>query len=97
MISDIALAREGYACPKCESTFVARRGVEVGHVFKLGTRYSEVLGASFPDQNGAQHPIIMGCYGIGVGRLLAAAVEQSHDEKGIIFSPAIAPYPQISI
>ena len=92
VISDIALAREGYACPKCESTFVARRGIEVGHVFKLGTRYSEVLGASFPDQNGAQHPIIMGCYGIGVGRLLAAAVEQSHDEKGIIFSPAIAPY-----
>ena len=92
VVSDIALAREGYACPRCESTLVARRGIEVGHVFKLGTRYSEVLGASFPDQNGAQHPIIMGCYGIGVGRLLAAALEQSHDEKGIIFSPAIAPY-----
>ena len=92
LISDIALAQAGYSCPKCEATLVARRGIEVGHVFKLGTRYSEVLGASFPDQNGAQHPIIMGCYGIGVGRLLAAAVEQSHDEKGIVFSPAIAPY-----
>ena len=92
VMSDIALAQAGYACPNCESTLVARRGIEVGHVFKLGTRYSEVLGASFSGQNGDQHPIIMGCYGIGVGRLLAAAVEQSHDEKGVIFSPAIAPY-----
>jgi len=92
VISDIALAQEGYACPKCESTLVARRGIEVGHVFKLGTRYSEILGAKFSDQSGAQHPIIMGCYGIGVGRLLAAVVEQNHDEKGMVLPAAIAPY-----
>ena len=92
LIADIALAAEGLQCPRCESTLVARRGVEVGHVFKLGTRYSEVLGAYFPDQDGEQRPIIMGCYGIGVGRLLAAAIEQNNDDKGIVFSPRIAPY-----
>ena len=92
VITDIALAEVGYACPKCESTLVARRGIEVGHVFKLGTRFSEVLEASFPDQDGAQHPIIMGSYGIGVGRLLAAAVEQNHDVKGMVLPTAIAPY-----
>ena len=69
-----------------------RRGIEVGHVFKLGTRYSEAIGASFSDQNGDQKPVIMGCYGIGVGRLLAAAVENSHDDRGMVFAPAIAPY-----
>ena len=92
VIADIALAQVGYACPKCESTLVARRGIEVGHVFKMGTRYSEVLGAYFPDKNGAHNPIIMGCYGIGVGRLLAAAVEQNHDEKGMILPASISPY-----
>ena len=92
VIADIALAQVGYACPRCESILVARRGIEVGHVFKMGTRYSEVMGASFPDQDGAHHPIIMGCYGIGVGRLLAAAVEQNHDDKGMVFPAAIAPY-----
>ena len=92
IIADIALAQVGYACSRCESTLVARRGIEVGHVFKMGTRYSEVLGATFPDENGARHPIIMGCYGIGVGRLLAAAVEQNHDEQGMVLPAAIAPY-----
>ena len=96
VVSDIALAQEGYACPNCESTLVARRGIEVGHVFKLGTRYSDVLGANFPDQEGVQHPIIMGCYGIGVGRLLAAAVEQNHDENGMVLPASIAPY-QVSL
>ena len=92
IVADIALAQDGYACHRCRSSLVARRGIEVGHVFKLGTMYSELLGAHFPDQDGAQHPIIMGCYGIGVGRLLAAAVEQSHDEKGMVFHQSIAPY-----
>ena len=92
VIADIALAHVGYACPTCESILVARRGIEVGHVFKMGTRYSEVMGASYPDQEGAHHPFIMGCYGIGVGRLLAAAVEQNHDEKGMVLPAAIAPY-----
>ena len=95
-VTDIALAREGYTCPNCDSTLVTRRGIEVGHVFKLGTRYSDIIGASFPDQYGVQHSIIMGCYGIGVGRLLAAGIEQNHDEKGILFPDPIAPY-QVSL
>ena len=89
---DIALAHEGYACSRCGDNLVTKRGIEVGHIFKLGTRYSEVLGASFPDQNDVQRPIIMGCYGIGVGRLLAVALEQNHDDMGMVFPPAIAPY-----
>jgi prolyl-tRNA synthetase len=96
IIADIALAQQGYACARCGSALVTRRGIEVGHVFKLGTRYSEALGAYFPDQEDSQRPIIMGCYGIGVGRLLGAAIEQNHDEKGIIFPAPIAPY-QVSL
>ena len=92
VVGDIALAQEGYACSRCSSTLVMRRGIEVGHVFKLGTRYSEILGAYFPDRSDIQRPIIMGCYGIGVGRLLAATVEQNHDERGMIFPLSIAPY-----
>ena len=91
VLADIALAEEGHQCPNCSSHLVTRRGIEVGHVFKLGTRYSEVLGAYFPDQHGEQRPIIMGCYGIGVGRLLAAAVEQHHDDKGMVLPAPIAP------
>jgi len=68
------------------------RGIEVGHVFKLGTVFSTKLGASFLDAQGVQQPAIMGCYGIGVGRLLAAVIEHSHDEKGIIFPLSLAPY-----
>ncbi|MCI0887934.1 MAG: proline--tRNA ligase, partial [Chloroflexi bacterium] len=92
VITDIALAEEGFACPLCGEPLTTRRGIEVGHVFKLGTRYSEVAGAYFPDQNDVQRPIIMGCYGIGVGRLLAAAIEQHHDDKGMILPTPLAPY-----
>ena len=92
IVGDIALAQEGHTCPNCASQLVARRGIEVGHIFKVGPRYSETLGAYFVDQDHGQHPIIMGCYGIGVGRLLAAAVEHHNDDKGIVFPPAIAPY-----
>ncbi|MBI4312188.1 MAG: proline--tRNA ligase, partial [Chloroflexi bacterium] len=92
IVTDIALAKEGYACPKCRTPLSSTRGVEVGHVFKLGTFYSERLGATFVDEAGLQRPIIMGCYGIGVTRLLAAAIEQNHDDKGIIFPAPIAPY-----
>ena len=90
--TDIALAREGDRCIKCESPMVGRRGIEVGHVFKLGTKYAEALGALFPTEHGTQEPIIMGCYGIGVGRLLASSIEQNHDENGIIFPASIAPH-----
>ena len=91
-ITDIALAEEGLACEQCHSPLETRRGIEVGHIFKLGTRYSELLGAYFSDADDKQRPITMGCYGIGVGRLLAAAIEQNHDENGIIFPVSIAPY-----
>ena len=91
ILADIALAQEGHLCPTCSSPLTTHRGIEVGHVFKLGTRYSEVLGAHYPDQQDSQRPIIMGCYGIGIGRLLSAAIEQHHDEKGIVFPISIAP------
>jgi len=92
VVTDIATAKEGYPCPKCHTPFSSTRGIEVGHVFKLGTFYSERLGATFVDESGQQQPIIMGCYGIGVSRLLAAAIEQNHDDKGICFPAPIAPY-----
>ena len=92
LIADIAIARPGDNCPKCNGKLLASNGIEVGHVFKLGTFLSEKLGAFFLDRNGVSQPIIMGCYGIGLGRLLAAAVEQNHDDKGIIWPVAIAPY-----
>ena len=92
VVTDIALAEDGHTCPGCDSRLRARRGIEVGHVFKLGTRYSEPFGAYFPDADGEDRPIIMGCYGIGVGRLLAAAIEQHHDDKGITFPAPVAPY-----
>jgi len=92
LIADIAMAHPGDSCPKCNGKLLSRHGIEVGHVFKLGTFLSEKLGAFFLDQNGILKPIIMGCYGIGLGRLLAAAVEQNHDDNGIIWPSAIAPY-----
>ena len=92
LLTDIALAQPGQLCPQCGGTLESTRGVEVGHIFKLGTFYSEALGALYLDSSGQQQPIIMGCYGIGVGRLLAAAIEQNHDDRGIIFPTAIAPY-----
>jgi prolyl-tRNA synthetase len=92
ILTDIALARPGQGCPNCGQPLEAVRGVEVGHIFKLGTFFSEALGANFLDREGQHQPIIMGCYGIGVGRLLAAAIEQNHDDKGIMFPAPIAPY-----
>jgi prolyl-tRNA synthetase len=92
IITDIALAQAGHECPRCRGKLLATRGVEVGHIFKLGTIFSEKLGALFLDRDGTRKPTVMGCYGIGLGRLLAAAIEQNHDDKGIIWPPAIAPY-----
>ncbi len=91
-VADIALAEAGQGCPACGTPLESVRGIEVGHVFKLGTFFTEALGAGFLDDQGKQHPIVMGCYGIGLGRLLAGAIEQNHDGKGIIFPAAIAPY-----
>jgi prolyl-tRNA synthetase len=92
LMVDIALAQAGDSCPKCGAELTSARGIEVGHVFKLGTFISEKFGASFLDSDGKSRPIIMGCYGIGLGRLLAAIVEQSHDDKGIIWPLSVAPY-----
>jgi len=92
LVADIARAKAGEGCPKCGGKLASIRGIEVGHVFKLGTFLSEKLGAVFVDLNGVSHPIVMGCYGIGLGRLLSAAIEQNHDDKGIIWPLSIAPY-----
>jgi prolyl-tRNA synthetase len=92
LVTDIAQARAGEGCPKCGGKLLSTRGIEVGHVFKLGTFLSEKLGALFIDANGVSHPIVMGCYGIGLDRLLAAAIELNHDDKGIIWPLSIAPY-----
>jgi len=92
IISDIAKTRAGDVCPKCNGKLLSQQGIEVGHVFKLGAFLSERLGALYLDKDGTNKPIIMGCYGIGVGRLLAAAIEQNHDDKGIIWPLPIAPY-----
>ena len=92
VVADIARACAGDKCLRCGGKLQSSRGVEVGHIFKLGTFLSEKLGATFVDQSGVSYPIIMGCYGIGVGRLLAAAIEQNHDSKGIIWPSSIAPY-----
>ncbi|MDO8672835.1 MAG: proline--tRNA ligase [Dehalococcoidia bacterium] len=91
-IADIASARAGDACSKCGGKLQATRGIEVGHTFKLGTAYSLKLGASFVDRDGGQKPIVMGCFGIGMGRILAGAIEQNHDDKGIIWPASISPY-----
>jgi len=92
LMTDIARARAGDGCPKCGGKLLSTHGIEVGHTFKLGTFISQKLGALFIDQSGQSHPIVMGSYGIGLGRLLAAAIEQNHDDKGIIWPLAIAPY-----
>ena len=92
IVADIANAEAGHACPRCGKALAASRGIEVGHVFKLGTIFSETLGAHYLDRDGVRKPIVMGSYGIGVGRLLAAAIEQNHDEQGIIWPAPIAPY-----
>ena len=93
VIANIAQAEDGAACPQCGGVLSAQRGVEVGNIFKLGTRYTEALGATFLNEAGEAQPIIMGSFGIGVGRLLACAAEESHDEHGLIWPISIAPYP----
>jgi len=92
LMVDIATAKAGEGCPRCGGKLLTSRGIEVGHVFKLGTFFSQRLGATFLDRDGVERPILMGCYGIGIGRLLAAAIEQNHDDKGIIWPIPIAPY-----
>jgi prolyl-tRNA synthetase len=89
---DLRTVRAGDACPRCRSAIQFARGIEVGHVFKLGTKYSKAMGARYLDGNGQERTIVMGCYGIGIGRTVAAAIEQNYDEKGIIWPMPLAPY-----
>jgi prolyl-tRNA synthetase len=92
-VADIRNAAAGDPSPRGDGgKLIAKKGIEIGHVFKLGTKYSEAMGANFLDEKGTQHPIIMGCYGIGVGRILIAAAESLHDDKGLIWPVAIAPF-----
>ncbi len=90
--TDLARVTSGDACPRCGSALSVDRGIEVGHVFQLGTKYSEALGAHYTDEGGESHPMVMGCYGIGVSRIVAAAVEEHHDDDGITWPRALAPY-----
>lgn len=89
---DLRVARAGDGCPRCSGVLEVRRGIEVGHIFKLGAKYSEAMGALFLDESGKERPMIMGCYGIGIGRTAAAAIEQNHDEAGIIWPKPLAPF-----
>src|ERR671910_280312 len=91
-VADIASAGDGSLCPECGATMRALRGVEVGNIFKLGTRYSESFGASFLDRDGRRKPVVMGSYGIGLGRLLACIAEEHHDENGLVWPVSVAPH-----
>jgi prolyl-tRNA synthetase len=92
VVADIAAAEEGFPCPTCGQALTAERAIEVGNIFKLGTRYSKALGAEYLDEEGLSHPIVMGSYGIGSGRVSATVVEQHHDERGIAWPVTVAPF-----
>ena len=96
-VADIRVVEPGDKCPKCGKEIKAAQGIEVGHIFKLGTKYSEALGLNYQDENGQSNTVVMGCYGIGVTRCLSAAIEQNYDDNGIIWPVAIAPYQAIVI
>lgn len=92
VFADLKLASKGDRCPRCGEEFEFMRGIEVGHTFKLGTKYSQTMGATFLDEAQQSKPMIMGCYGIGVSRVIAAAIEQSHDDNGIIWPAPLSPF-----
>ena len=92
LVTDITNAREGDPCPSCGAPVVLRNGIEVGNIFKLGTKYTEALGATYLGEDGQRHLVVMGSYGIGLGRNVAAVVEAHHDEKGIVWPAEVAPY-----
>ena len=92
IVADITSAREGDACPRCGSPLRLSKGIEVGNIFKLGTDFSETIGAYYLGEDGERHPVVMGSYGIGLGRNMACIVEDHHDEKGIVWPAAVAPY-----
>ena len=91
-LHDIRNAEAGDPCPRCGASLEVKSGLEIGHVFKLGTKYSKSMGATYLDEKGHETQVIMGCYGIGVNRIVAAAVEASHDANGIVWPFSLAPY-----
>jgi prolyl-tRNA synthetase len=93
VVADITNAREGDPCPRCGTQLTLRKGIEVGNIFKLGTDFTEKLNATYLAEDGSRHFVIMGSYGIGLGRAMACIVEEHHDEKGIVWPAAVAPYP----
>ncbi|MFN3414092.1 MAG: proline--tRNA ligase [Thermoanaerobaculum sp.] len=92
LVADIRMVRAQDPCPRCHKPLEVKRGIEVGHIFKLGTKYSKPMGCTYLDEKGEEQPMIMGCYGLGIGRTVAAAVEQNHDGDGIIWPLPLAPY-----
>ncbi len=92
VVADITNAQEGDPCPTCGKPVILRNGIEVGNIFKLGTKYTDAFGATYLGEDGQQHPIVMGSYGIGVGRNVACVVEEHHDDKGIAWPAEVAPY-----
>jgi prolyl-tRNA synthetase len=90
--ADIREVSDGEGCPDCDGTLRIERVIEIGNIFKLGTKYSVPLNATFLDESGKEHPMVMGSYGIGLARIMAAAIEQGHDERGMIWPPSIAPF-----
>ena len=92
IVNDLRMVKEGDSCPHCGAPLKMTRGIEAGQVFTLGTKYSKAMGATFLDENGKEQPLVMGCYGIGVGRTMAAAIEQNNDDQGIVWPRAIAPF-----
>ena len=97
ILGDFRKVIEGDKCPKCGQPLTIARGIEVGHIFKLGTKYSKSMGANFVDENGESKPLIMGCYGIGINRTMAAVIEQNNDDNGIIWPLSVAPYKVIVV
>lgn len=93
VVGDIAVAHAGHTCAQCGETLAAHRGMEAGNIFKLGIKYSEAMQAVFTGEDGETQPMVMGCYGIGITRMLACVMEQNHDEQGIIWPDEVAPYP----
>lgn len=92
IVKDIASARDGFKCPTCGTSLTVSKGVEVGNIFQLGTRYSEAMNCTYQDENGKQKPVIMGSYGIGIGRLLACLAEEYNDDSGLLLPISVAPY-----
>ncbi|WP_035292602.1 proline--tRNA ligase [Clostridium sp. KNHs214] len=96
-VGDFRNVIEGDKCPRCGASLTIARGIEVGHIFKLGTKYSESMGATFIDEDGEAKPLVMGCYGIGINRTMAAVIEQNNDENGIMWPLSVAPYSVVVI